>query len=87
MPHALTVDMRDRIIALLDGEISLPEFQDWLVGATWDVETLGDREASDLTYDVKLALAELSRGDISSTEFRARLRDAIRTTTGSYRLG
>jgi hypothetical protein len=75
--------IRDRIIALLTGEISLPEFQDWLVGATWDVEALGDSEAIDLSYDVKLALAELSCGDIDLTEFRERLRDAVGTPVRS----
>jgi hypothetical protein len=84
MSHSLTFAIRDRIIALLAGEISLPEFQDWLVGAKWDVEEIGDPEAIDLSYDVKLALAELSRGDISLTEFRERLRDTVGTTVRSH---
>jgi hypothetical protein len=83
MANLRTPAIRDRIIALLTDEILLPEFQDWLVGATWDVEALGDPEATELSYDVKLALAELSRGDISLTEFRERLRDAVGTPVRS----
>ncbi len=83
MANPLKSAIRDQITALLIDEISLFEFQDWLVGATWDVEQHGDPDATDLTYSSKLALAELSRGDISPTAFRERLRDLIGTTVPS----
>lgn len=83
MADSLTQDLRDRLISLLNGEVALPEFQDWLVGATWDVEKQAGPEAADLTYEIKLALAELSRGDISLHEFRARMSDLVGTTVHS----
>jgi hypothetical protein len=43
------------------------------------VEQRGDPRAADLTYEIKFALAEHSRGDISRTELQDRLRDAIKT--------
>lgn len=38
MTNSLTSSLRDQITAVLADQISLLEFQDWLVGATWDVE-------------------------------------------------
>ncbi|MBA2597221.1 MAG: hypothetical protein H0V00_11425 [Chloroflexia bacterium] len=83
MADPLTSSIRDQITALLADEISLLEFQDWLVGATWDIERHADPDVADLTYSSKLALAELSRGDISPTAFRERLRDHIGTAVPS----
>ncbi|MGH2616902.1 MAG: hypothetical protein ACRDJC_16845 [Thermomicrobiales bacterium] len=83
MANSPTSAIRDQIIALLTDEISLAEFQDWLVGATWDVEQHADPDAADLTYSSKLALAELSRGDIDQTAFREGLRDLVGTTVPS----
>ena len=79
MANSLTPVLRDQIIALLADDVSLLEFQDWLVGATWDVEQHADPEAADLTYGAKLALAELSRGDISHAAFPDRLRELVDT--------
>ena len=42
-------------------------------GAAWH------SQATDLTYEIKLALAEHSRGDITRTQLQDRLRDAIKT--------
>jgi hypothetical protein len=77
MAHSLTSSIRDHIAALQTDQISLAEFQDWLVGATWDIEQHDDPEATDLAYSSKLALAELSRGDISHSMFRERLRELV----------
>jgi hypothetical protein len=68
---------------LLADQISLFDFQDWLVGATWDIEQHADPDATDLAYSSKLALAELSRGDISQAAFRQRLRDLVGTPVPS----
>ena len=77
MTDSLTTSIRDLIAALLADELSLFEFQDWLVGATGDVERHADPDAADLTYSSKLALAELRRGDISQPVFRERLRELV----------
>jgi hypothetical protein len=77
MAHSLSFAIRDHIVALLADQISLFEFQDWLVGATWDIEQHADSEATDLAYSSKLALAELSRGDISKSMFRERMRELV----------
>lgn len=77
MAHSLTSSIRDHIAALLTDQISLVEFQDWLVGARWDIELHADPDAADLAHRSKLALAELSRGDISQDAFRERLRELV----------
>jgi hypothetical protein len=77
MAHSLALDIRERVTAFLAGESSLLVLQGWLVGATWNVEERSDTTAVDLTYDIKLALAEHSRGDISLAQCRQRLRDLI----------
>jgi hypothetical protein len=64
----------------LVGEETLPDFQDWLVGATWDVEEQRKPQAIDMTYEIKLALAEHSRGDISLSEVRQRLSELVQTS-------
>ena len=76
--------IRDQIIALLNDEVPLSEFQDWLVGATRDIKQHNDPAATDLTHSSKLALAELSRGDISQAAFRERWRDLVGTTVPSH---
>jgi hypothetical protein len=79
MAHSLADDIRERLIIYLAGNLSLLDLQEWLVGATWNVEASGDPAAVNLTYDTKLALAEHSRGDISLDELRRRLRELVGT--------
>jgi hypothetical protein len=79
MADSLALDIRERVISFLAGELTLPQFQEWLVEKTWDVEGQGDPKATDVTYEIKLALAEHSRGDISWNELRDRMSDAIKT--------
>ena len=79
MADSLAVGIRERVTAYLAGDLTRAQFQEWLVANTWDVEQRGDPQATDLTYEIKLALAEHSRGDISRTQLQDRLRDAIKT--------
>jgi hypothetical protein len=67
-------DLRQHLTEYLDGDASLDDFKDWLVGATWDIDETGDAAAIELTYDIKLALAEHSGGHISENELRTELR-------------
>jgi hypothetical protein len=78
MADSLAIAIRERVTAYLTGDLTRSQFQDWLVANTWDVEQRGDAQATDLTYEIKLALAEHSRGDISRTELHDRLRNAIK---------
>lgn len=69
----LATEIRHRLADYLSGVISLHAFQDWLVGATWNVESSDDSAATELTYSIKLVLAEYAAGDISDAELHAEL--------------
>ena len=70
MADSLAVDIRERVTAFLAGELTRTQFQEWLIANTWDVEQRGDPQATDLTYEIKLALAEHSRGTSVGPSFR-----------------
>lgn len=76
MAHSFSQSIRDRAQGYATGTLSLDDFKDWLVGATWNVEQ-DHPEAADLTYDIKLLLAEHSSGDLSDTELRAHLQTLV----------
>ncbi len=69
----LATEIRHHLADYLSGVISLHAFQDWLVGATWNVESADDPAATELTYSIKLVLAEHAAGDISDAELHAEL--------------
>jgi hypothetical protein len=79
MADSLAVVIREQVGSFLSGNLTLPQFQDWLVANTWDIEEHGDSHATDLTYEIKLALAEHSRGDITGDELRNRMSQAVKT--------
>jgi hypothetical protein len=79
MTDSLALVLREHVIAYLVDEVSLRDFQDRLVGATWDIEDRGDPHATDMAYEIKLALAEHSQGDISLQELREQLGDLVAT--------
>ncbi len=73
MASSFSRSIRDRVHAYAIGALSLDDFKDWFIGATWDVEQ-DHPEAADLTYDIKLLLAEYSSGDLSKSDLRAGLK-------------
>jgi hypothetical protein len=79
MNGSLSRALQEHLIAYLEGATSHSHFQDWLVGATWSVEEQNDPQAVEMTYEIKLAIAECSRGDISAEQFRERLRQIAET--------
>lgn len=67
----------------LADEVSLDDFKDWVVGATWDIEATDDPRAIDLTYEIKLLLAEQSGGFLSETALRWELQPLLQRTAAS----
>lgn len=78
MTSPLELAVRQHLTDYLAGNLSLDEFKDWLVGATWDVERTADADTQRLTYDIKLALAEESSGFVSTAEMDEELRSIAR---------
>jgi hypothetical protein len=70
----LSDDIRDKAVELLAGEIDLGEFEDWFVGASWDVHRDPDAAAAaPLAYHIELLLSELSGGYRTEDELRTSL--------------
>jgi hypothetical protein len=58
MHDSLTFDIQKKQADYLAGRLFLPEFKDWFVGATWNVDAKGNPEAIELTYGIWHALSE-----------------------------
>jgi hypothetical protein len=71
MPDALQI--RSRISDWLDGEISLSEFEDWFVPATWNIHKGNDPEAEELTDEIELSLSEYSGEYLSLDQLKDKL--------------
>ncbi len=67
--------IRHQLRAYLSDDMSLDEFTAWLVGASWNIENVGDVGAIQLAYAIELALAEYSSGLLTLDELRRDLRD------------
>ena len=66
--------IHDHLESYFSGEMSLDEFKDWFVGATWNIEGRAAPEAIELAYAVELALAEASGGYLTTDELQEELR-------------
>lgn len=77
MPSSLGSAIRSLLARYLRGEMSLHQFDEWFVPATWDVEKTGDQATIDLTYENVLRLAESSNGDCTESELKSLLRPLV----------
>jgi len=80
MPNVYQI--RERLADWLSGKISLTEFEDWFVPATWRIESSGDDAAENLVDEIELNLSEYSGGYLS----REQLMDAMRPLLASLPL-
>lgn len=76
-PHEMT--MRRHLTDYLDGQLSLAEFTEWIVGAVWEVERYGEPAAATLGYAIELALAEKTSGLLDQAELDSDLRTLARS--------
>lgn len=72
---SLATAIRRHLARYLTGTLTLNEFQDWLVNATWNVheDEAASPQAVQLADDITLVLAELSSGFMTFDELRADL--------------
>ena len=52
------------------GDISLRDFQDWFIPATWDVAKCPDKEIVKAVRNIQLSLAEFSSGDLTEAQLK-----------------
>lgn len=83
----LDVDIRRSLSRFIVGEISIEEFEDWFVAATWEVEKSGNINAIDLAREVDLRLAEFSNGHWSVDELRRKFRPFVETYSVELSIG
>ena len=71
----LETSIRQQLNRYLSGELTLAEFTDWLVRASWGVDPQDDPGASHLTYAIELVLAERADNVLTADELTSTLRE------------
>ena len=61
----------------MGGKISLREFEDWFVPATWDIHNSGNKDSEDLVDEIELRLSEYSSGFLSKDELRSEMKSLL----------
>jgi hypothetical protein len=65
--------IRNHLVAYLAGELSLDQFTDWFVGASWNIDRSESPNAYELAAGIELALAEASSDLLSPEDLREEL--------------
>jgi len=73
----LDLAIRDKLASYLVGEISLAEFEDWFVPASWNVAQSNNQNAINLVYEIELWLAEYSDGHWREDELKQHFRSLV----------
>lgn len=63
-------EIRERLIRFLRDEMSLQEFEDWLVSNSWNMHLDSSPSAQDLVAAIELILSEYSSGHRKYSEVR-----------------
>jgi len=69
----LDLDIRSNLAAWELGLIELEAFEDWFIGATWDISKSGNEAAIMLTKEIDLRLAEHTNGHWTEQELKLKL--------------
>ncbi len=72
--------IREKLGRFLSGEMSLDQFEDWLVQRSWNMHQHSDESAQKLASAIELRLAEHSSGHLDG----AALRDELRPFVTNY---
>ena len=73
MADSLAPEIQAQLDRYLRGDISLAEFEAWLVPETWDTSPQSDRSAHDLATAIILRITEFTNGDWTEVELRGEL--------------
>jgi hypothetical protein len=66
-------EVRERLASFLRNELSLDEFEDWLVEHSWNMHRDSAPDVQDLVSSIELSLFEYSNGHRSEAELRSDL--------------
>jgi hypothetical protein len=70
MSPSLDIEIRTKLASYIVDEISLEEFEDWFVAASWNAIHRESKIAIELIYDIELLLAEHSKDCWNEDELR-----------------
>lgn len=71
--RTLDLEIREWLAQYLTGKITLQQFEERFVPASWDVNKLNNQLASELVGEIELRLAEYSNGHLTVEGLRKRL--------------
>ena len=74
MQATLDAEIRGWLARYLGGEVSLQEFEDWLIPVAWSLDPEGHSAAEDIAYEIELRLAEFTNNHWTEPELRDMLR-------------
>jgi hypothetical protein len=77
MRPSLDIEIREKLASYLAGEISLADFEDWFVPASWNVVPSGNQAAANLVYEIEIWLAEFSDGFWREEELKNSLQPLV----------
>ncbi|MDQ6701241.1 MAG: hypothetical protein M3Z36_13760, partial [Acidobacteriota bacterium] len=83
-PMISATQIRNRLAKWLNGEISLREFEEWFVPASWDSHKANDTEAESLVDEIELNLSEYTDRTITYRELKDRLQSELVNTTRPF---
>src|ERR1035438_3108399 len=72
-------DIRTQIGELVGGKRNFDQFENWLVGQSWNIHKWGDVEAQILAYTVELKIGEYHAAAFSFPELRLELQQIANT--------
>lgn len=82
MESSAATAIREHLVAFIDGQITIGDFDAWFVPATWDIEEADDPRAYELTNEIFLVLAEYGRGHRTEAELKSILRPLTQIPVG-----
>lgn len=79
-------EIREWLERYVKSQVSLEEFEDWFLPATWD-DSKTDGRVRQLAAEVRLYLAEVDRGDRSEEQLRRALAELVTRSARRVRSG
>ena len=70
-------EIRDRLAVQLRGDLSLDDFEDWLVSQSWNMHQWASQADQRLAFAIELRLAEHDAGHLSDEDLARELRQLL----------
>lgn len=70
-------EVRKRLLGFLKGDLSLDDFEDWLVISSWDMHLDSEPGAQELVWAIELALSEHSSRHLSYDGLKQEFGDLV----------